>query len=283
MALDKLVDSTQLDSDLTSVANAIRTKGGTSASLAFPAGFVSAIGDIPSGGDASEYISVIEGTPQSILTLPGVTALRDHLFANVSSQYSIESDEILTVDSYCFENSSGLAGLSLPNCELIKSYALKGTRITSLFVPKAVLASNCTNSTAYLQTVVCKGTLTSGTINYVFKSNTALTAVDMLGAAKLDNTFTGCSSLSTLVLRSTSLIPMSYQAFSQTPFDSGGTGGTIYIPKSLYDHLGDNTSSDYKAATNWSTIDGYGTITWAKIEGSYYETHYADGTEIPTN
>ena len=50
MALDKLVDSTQLDADLTSVANAIRTKGGTSASLAFPAGFVSAIGDIPTGG-----------------------------------------------------------------------------------------------------------------------------------------------------------------------------------------------------------------------------------------
>lgn len=50
MALDKLVDSTQLDADLTSVANAIRTKGGTSAQLAFPAGFVSAIDAIPSGG-----------------------------------------------------------------------------------------------------------------------------------------------------------------------------------------------------------------------------------------
>lgn len=54
MALDKLVDSTQLDSDLASVANAIRTKGGTSAQLAFPAGFVSAIGDIPSGGGGSD-------------------------------------------------------------------------------------------------------------------------------------------------------------------------------------------------------------------------------------
>lgn len=50
MSVDKLVDSTQLDSDLTSVANAIRTKGGTSASLAFPAGFVQAIGNIPTGG-----------------------------------------------------------------------------------------------------------------------------------------------------------------------------------------------------------------------------------------
>ena len=54
MAVDKLVDSTQLDTDLTSVANAIRTKGGTSASLAFPAGFVSAIAAIPSGGSSVE-------------------------------------------------------------------------------------------------------------------------------------------------------------------------------------------------------------------------------------
>lgn len=53
MSVDKLVDSTQLDSDLTSVADAIRTKGGTSAALAFPAEFVSAIAAIPSGGGGS--------------------------------------------------------------------------------------------------------------------------------------------------------------------------------------------------------------------------------------
>lgn len=50
MAVDKLVDSTQLDSDLTSVANAIRAKSGGSGQLAFPSGFVSEIGNIPSGG-----------------------------------------------------------------------------------------------------------------------------------------------------------------------------------------------------------------------------------------
>lgn len=38
------------DTDLTSVANAIRTKGGTSAPLSFPSEFVSAIGNIPTGG-----------------------------------------------------------------------------------------------------------------------------------------------------------------------------------------------------------------------------------------
>jgi len=50
MAVDKLVDSAQLDAGLTSIANAIRTKGGTSAQLAFPAGFVSAVQAISAGG-----------------------------------------------------------------------------------------------------------------------------------------------------------------------------------------------------------------------------------------
>ena len=43
MALDKLVDSTQLNADLTSIANAIRAAGDTGAALAFPSDFVSAI------------------------------------------------------------------------------------------------------------------------------------------------------------------------------------------------------------------------------------------------
>lgn len=47
MAYDKLVDSAQLNNDLTSVANAIRTKGGTDGELTFPAGFVSAVSALP--------------------------------------------------------------------------------------------------------------------------------------------------------------------------------------------------------------------------------------------
>lgn len=59
MAL-KLVDATQLDSDLTSVADAIRTAGGTSAPLTFPSDFVSAIGNI-SGGSADAHVVVAGG------------------------------------------------------------------------------------------------------------------------------------------------------------------------------------------------------------------------------
>lgn len=42
------------DTELTSIANAIRTKGGTSSSLTYPAGFVSAIDAIPTGGGSSD-------------------------------------------------------------------------------------------------------------------------------------------------------------------------------------------------------------------------------------
>lgn len=47
MSLDKLVDSAALDANLTSVANAIRAKGGTSGPMTFPAGFVAAVQAIP--------------------------------------------------------------------------------------------------------------------------------------------------------------------------------------------------------------------------------------------
>ena len=107
-----------------------------------------------------------------------------------------------------------------------------------------------------------------------------MTDADISGTQVYGNTFSGCSALTTLVLRGGKKSLQNINAFNNTPFKSGGTGGTIYIPKALYDHLGDGTSNDYKATTNWSTINGYGTITWAKIEGSVYETQYVDGTPI---
>ena len=55
MAYDKLVDSTQLDADLTSVADAIRAKSGGSGSLAFPVGFVSEIEAIESVGSGPQW------------------------------------------------------------------------------------------------------------------------------------------------------------------------------------------------------------------------------------
>lgn len=45
------------DTELTSIANAIRTRGGTSAALTYPEGFITAIENIPSGGGSPVIIT----------------------------------------------------------------------------------------------------------------------------------------------------------------------------------------------------------------------------------
>ena len=61
MAYDKVVDSAALDSKLTQVADAIRTKGNTSADLQFPSGFISAIQAIQTGTELKIIVSVTSG------------------------------------------------------------------------------------------------------------------------------------------------------------------------------------------------------------------------------
>ena len=68
MAFDKVVDSAVLESGLTSIANAIREKAGTSDALAFPAGFAEAIAAIESGVDLGELFGGKVATGSVILT-----------------------------------------------------------------------------------------------------------------------------------------------------------------------------------------------------------------------
>lgn len=98
------------------------------------------------------------------------------------------------------------------------------------------------------------------------------------GAVNRRSVFTGCKKLNTLILRSTSLCALgNVSNFDLSPFHpAGGTGitgtGTLYVPASLVDA--------YKTATNWSTLYNDGTMDVQPIEGSIYETQYADGTPI---
>lgn len=117
----------------------------------------------------------------------------------------------------------------------------------------------------------------------MFRNNSHLQSIDLYSPEKIGlQWFASDTSLDTIIIRNANAVtPLAnISAFNGTKFASGGAGGTIYIPKAMYDHLGDNSSLDYKAATNWATVNGYGTITWAQIEGSIYETQYADGTPI---
>lgn len=150
----------------------------------------------------------------------------------------------------------------------------------------ATSVGNCCAFAQYINTIVLPSVLsiTQGFLQDGMKyGQNGVVDLGSSCASIAAGAFSGASKLKTLVLRRASVVTLaSYLVFSYTPFANGGSGGTIYIPKSLYDHLGDGTADDYQAAANWSTVYGYGTITWAQIEGSIYETQYADGTPIPT-
>ena len=88
MALDKAVDSAQLNADLTAVADAIRTKGGTSEQLAFPDGFVSAVQAIEDAPDLQIVITTGAGA--------AVTAVKDS--KTVSGTADANGNCTLTVD-----------------------------------------------------------------------------------------------------------------------------------------------------------------------------------------
>ena len=183
---------------------------------------------------------------------------------------------------------TGLSGHIVINAPTTVKYAITSTTLTSALVNSTTVA----NDTFYECTALEVLVLTSAIyVNDIITSpfHNTCTALKVLDRERhissfYTNALNGLSSLDTLILRNDSSLAILWggaSVFNGTKFAEGATGGTIYIPKVFYDHLGDGTSSDYKAASNWSTLDGYGTVTWACIEGSQYENYYADGTPIP--
>ena len=260
MSLDKLVDSSQLNTDLTSVANAIRTKGGTSAPLAFPSGFVSAVQAIPTGTTPT-------GTKQISITANGTTT------EDVTNYASAE----ITVNVPVGWTSADIAKNLAPSGRVeltysgdVKDYALSGKPITELFAPNARLQYGALAYCPQLQTAVIGGLSSSSQFNEC--SN--LRAADFTGkyGGAINGTFIKCTNLTVLVLRRTTVNTLSnVSAFANTPFASGKAGGTLYVPQALI--------ASYQSASNWSTILGYGSGAQNQIlpiEGSIYETQYVD-------
>ena len=180
---------------------------------------------------------------------------------------------------YAFYNRAAVTGLTTTATE-IGGHAFDGcSGLTKVHAPFAATGQSafarCTN--------LLVGVVKTASSGWCFEGCGRLQTADIRSGNVAGSSFKGCANLQTIILRGAALQVLSNtNAFDNSAFKSGGTGGTIYIPKSLFNHLGDGTASDYKAANNWATIDGYGTITWAQIEGSAYDGCWADGTPIRT-
>lgn len=195
---------------------------------------------------------------------------------------------------YVFAGCSQLDVINATEVEALPSNVASSASTKRLIAPKnktnnAYMFDGNTNLLAF---ALRMGNTNAGA-DCVAQGCTSLAAWDVkTNEGQWDNTNIGgrfdlfykCAQLTTLVLRNTTKLHTLQggytSTFRESPFANGGSGGTIYIPKVLYDHLGDGTSLDYKSATNWSTLDSYGTITWAKIEGTGYEFYRVDNTPL---
>ena len=69
MATYKVVDADQLNADMTSVADSIRTKGGTTEALAWPDGYKTAIDSIPASSTPSLQSKSVTYTANGTATI----------------------------------------------------------------------------------------------------------------------------------------------------------------------------------------------------------------------
>lgn len=297
--------------DLTSVANAIRTKGGTSAQLAFPDGFVSAVQAIETGGAAPTLVTKTitengtynaasdnaDGYSSVTVNVQGSGGYANDDFAdrtkpvgvvNVPADVREGSGENNLKWQYLLAGRVGITTVNFPYTTIIPTgFCLRCTGITQINVPLVTtLFGNAFQLCSRLVYAVFPK-LRSFQGNSAFASCTSLAAADFGGNASASQardgfysayTFNGCTSLKTLILRGNEVWKLgTVNTFNNTPFASGKAGGTLYVPQDLI--------ASYQAATNWSTILGYGSGAQNQIlpiEGSIYETQYADGTAIPT-
>ena len=188
---------------------------------------------------------------------------------------TLNNSSITTVGKYALSYCDKLTGITLPNCTLIVDYGIcHNSKLASVYLHK--VGRVYTESLSYnpLLTSVALPALRYSLTN-ALSNNTGLASVDLGSSCPsiAAGAFGSDSSLKTLVLRRTSVCGLTnINAFTGTPFASGGSGGTLYVPSAQI--------SAYRSATNWSTILGYSGNQIKAIETSAYATQYADGTSI---
>lgn len=261
--------------DLTSVANAIRTKSGGSGQLAFPSGFVSEIGAIPSGGGGYTADEIVSSTGISGTFTITATSVRQYALAYCNGITEIVAPNLVSLSAYCFWNMTGLTRASFPALTRANAKCMiNDTNLVSVSLPTLTTITNDqfieNSGLEYLVLPSFTGTIYGNSL----KTNKHLLSVDVGAATSIGaSAFSGCSVLSALIIRGNSLTALNnVNAFTNTPFASGKAGGMLYVPQDLI--------ASYQAATNWSTILGYANNSIEAIEGSIYETQYADGTPI---
>lgn len=236
-----------------------------------------------------------------------LTSIRSYGLAYMTALTSVSFPALQTINAYAFYNDTNLvmSGWQFPSAKTIGNYAFRYCYglTGEVTLPSTVTSigqysfASCKNMTKFTATgsITTFGTYTfvgassdhkmtlkecrlpnlgtSIALNLNWGHTTAANACQQLeivdiGKAKsiAANTFANCYKLTTLIMRRTGTATTcaNVNAFLNTPLRGySSRTATIYVPNALID--------TYKAASVWTTINGYGYVEWKKLEGSIYE------------
>lgn len=255
------------ESDIQDIADAIRGKNGSSDTYKVSE-MADAIDDIPTGGGGS-FDFADQDQPVAVINSDITAFKREN-------------------GRYAFYNRAGISEINLPKLTIFGagtfSHAIGAEHI---YIPKASLAGYSNTAFEYCTSLkeLALPAATENVYNAFFQECSNLEAVDLaISGFQQGDHFKNCAKLSVVVLRHSSVVSLAgTNAFNGTPFASGKSGGTLYVPSSLI--------SSYQSATNWSTILGYTNNQIKSIESTHTDPdapidltlYYADGTLIPTS
>ena len=293
------------ESSVSSIAAAIRAKGGSGT---YTVGeMAQAISDLPSGG-GGDWTStgvaalsepsgaiVVNGVIEdhaffkrtAITSISGVTQLKGYSCSGCTSLASVDLSNLTGgIGNNSFDGCTALTSLSSNTTGNLGGYMIANSGVTYVSFPYSASVGNASTpgstfrNAPYLVSAFLSRAAMNANASYqntpadLFRNCPKLEVADIgwLAANQWKSMFTDCPALRTIITRGATKVP-TLSAWSEAAFGgvyTNPTQSTIYIPKALYDHLGDGTSLDFYAASNWSAMHTAG-VTFAQIEGSAYE------------
>lgn len=233
------------ESSLTSVADAIRSKTGTSDNLSFPTEFVDAIENIETG--SGDIDALVDGSITSLST--NATKIYDHAFYNYTSLTVLNAPNVEEIEQYALSNTR-VRTLNFPLLTKAGQYAFqKNTQVESVNFPlleylpyRGFMDCSQRLKKVYFPSVTSIG-------GECFRYCYYLARAEFPNATSISSdAFGNCTRLGVLILRSESVCTAANSDILAYSLIDKGTG-YIYVPNALIE--------DYKVATNWTTYADY--------------------------
>lgn len=193
---------------LTDVANAIRTKKGTT-DLINPQDFSSEIESIQTGGGENKLPQLIDRSITEITTgdLSGITSIGDYAFSGCTGLTNITIPNSIThIGQFAFSNCSGLKSITIPNSiTIIGINTFRNfTGLTNIIIPDTVTKIedyafyNCSSLTSI---TIPNGVTSIG--QYSFYMCSSLTSAIIGSSIIGDYAFQSCFKLRNVILNNT--------------------------------------------------------------------------------